>query len=290
MLTNSSTLSSRMLVHGLVNKPQYHGCEGVVIKMHCVDDPRMCVRLHGLDGQHTNSKVELRLKPENVRTILSTAEKRREQFQKIQTLTQAQFASQIEAYRIQHKEKGAKHTNAAPTCHALEMAYLDACKLPEAMEYLIKTDKMLRRVGSHDQDQARLFSQDVIFIKKELTRFESGIMSAADDLHQDKTTRCRWPHCLLHCRHAMARVVAQACRPRRCCQACAYGAFSMSLPRLAIRSVEQWLCLHSYRHIDIDRTLEIIIDLPIGFPINNIISLDRTVTGGYGNWYKCVGH
>jgi len=81
--------------------------------MHCVDDPRMCVRLHGLDGQHTNSEVELRLKPENVRTLLPTAEKRREQFQRIQTLTQARMASQIDAYRIQHKEEGAKHTNAA---------------------------------------------------------------------------------------------------------------------------------------------------------------------------------
>jgi len=106
------------------------------------------------------------------------------------------------------------------------MAYLDACKLPEAMAYLIKADKMLCRVGSHDQDQARLFSQDASFIKKEVTRFESGVMSTMPccwrpTSRQNDVVQMATLFVALQARNG------KACRPRRCCKASAYGAFSM---------------------------------------------------------------
>ena len=61
------SLGSRVLVEGLLRKPEYNGLEGAVVSSTIAGDSRICVRLD-------QGSKELRLKPENVHPLIATFE------------------------------------------------------------------------------------------------------------------------------------------------------------------------------------------------------------------------
>ena len=93
-----------MRVEGLQNQAQYNGLEDVVLKL--ADDSRVCVRL---DQDNT----DLRLKLQNVRLLVATADKRKEMYTTIRNLADEEIAGRKKCLRIQVQTKGAEHINTA---------------------------------------------------------------------------------------------------------------------------------------------------------------------------------
>jgi len=176
MLTNLMSCyhspGSRVLVEGLQKKPQYNGCEGVVVKMNGLR-MRVCLDVH--------DKQEMMLKPENVCPLFPTAEKLQGQMLKLQKLVLEQMTSSKECHRIQIKVTGAKHTNTIITIQTLAHAYFSTNKPVEtglALELLIQADKINRRMGVDDQDEVQL-SRALSEVQAAQAQFDKGgVLSA----------------------------------------------------------------------------------------------------------------
>ena len=115
MVQSSScySLGTRVRVDGLQNYPQHNGLEGVVFKQE--NDSRVCVRLD-------QNNHELRLKLQNARPLVATADERKVLYTQLQDLADEGIASNTEYLRLQVKTHGVKHVNTARAHYSLGLA------------------------------------------------------------------------------------------------------------------------------------------------------------------------
>jgi len=175
MLMSSSLYlpGSRVCVEGLKNHPQYNGLEGTVIRS--AIDSRICIRLD-------QGSEELRLKLENVRTLIGTADERKERYKTILELVAEEIDRNKEGLRIHLKTKGVKHVNTAGAYYNLGIALSRTCRPAETREavvMLIKAGKIVRRVSAEKDPNVLKYAQALEKAHAAVARFDvAGVLSA----------------------------------------------------------------------------------------------------------------
>jgi len=181
MVQSSScySLGSRVWVDGLQNYPQHNGLEGVVFKQE--NDSRVCVRLD-------QNNHELRLKLQNARPLVATADERKVLYTQLQDLADEGIASNTEYLRIQVKTHGVKHVNTARAHYSLGLALARThrnAEVCEAIQMLTRAGKILRRVAAEDDPLILTYAQALERAQTALVVFEEpGVLSALP---------CWWP-------------------------------------------------------------------------------------------------